>query len=353
MNQSTHITRPEQLQLAQETIRAEAAAVEAAAGRLDEGFAEAVELLNNARQVIVTGMGKAGLIGQKIAATLSSTGTPSHFLHPAEAFHGDLGRIHLGDVVLALSHSGETEEISRLLPLLRQRDVPLVAITRQASSTLGQFAAAVISLGQISEACPLGLAPSASTTVMLAVGDAVAFVLSRQRGFQAEDFAKLHPGGSLGRRLASVDDVMRSLESCRVAQHDLTVREVLVSQDLPGRRTGAIMLVDGARRLRGLFTDSDLARLVASCESPLDRPIAEVMTPNPKTARSGAKLSDAVEVITAHKISELPVVDANLCPLGLIDLTDLAELLPAGGAEDAPDLSELRLFREPTDKAAA
>ena len=227
---------------------------------------------------IVTGMGKAGLIGQKIAATLSSTGTRAHFLHPAEAFHGDLGRVHPDDVVVMLTQSGETAEVVQLLPSLRDFGVPLVAITASHSSTVGRAATVVIELGELEEVCSLGLAPSTSTTAMLAVGDALALVVSKMRNFQADDFARFHPGGALGRRLSRVDDLMRPLAECRQASDALTVREVIVACSKPGRRTGAIMLTDDAGRLTGLFTDSDLARLFERRdEAALDRPIRDVM----------------------------------------------------------------------------
>src|SRR5947199_1104671 len=207
-------------------------------------------------------MGKAGLIAQKVAATLASTGTRSHFLHPSEAIHGDLGRLHADDVALLLSFSGQTEEIVRILPALRDLNVPIIAVTGQPESPLAMQAVITLDLGAIREACPLGLAPTASTTAMLALGDALALVLSRVRGFSSEDFARFHPGGSLGRKLARVEDVMRPLAQCRVARHEQTLRETLVGQSRPGRRTGAIMVVDAAGVLVGVFTDSDLARLL-------------------------------------------------------------------------------------------
>jgi arabinose-5-phosphate isomerase len=292
-------------------------------------------------------MGKAGLIGQKIAATLASTGTPAQFLHPAEALHGDLGRVARNDVVLALSNSGETEEMARLLPSLRDLGAAVVAITARRESTLGRYAQAVVELGEIAEACPLGLAPSASTAAMLAVGDALALVVSRQKGFAANDFARYHPGGSLGRKLARVEEVMRPLAECRVARDDQPVRDVIVSQNRPGRRTGAIMLIDADGRLSGVFTDSDLARRIADGPSlPLDEPIATVMTRAPKSVPAGSRLAAALEILSAHKISELPVLDADGRPLGLIDVTDVVELLPSYDEPPAP-----RIYREPEPTA--
>jgi len=300
------------------------------ADRLGDGFCRAVELLLECRgNVIVSGMGKAGLIGQKIAATLASTGTPSHFLHPAEAMHGDLGRVRRGDVALLLSQSGQTAEVLRLLPALGEFGVPIVAITAGANNALGRAAAAIIELGVLDAACPLGLAPSASTTAMLALGDALALVVSRLRCFGREDFARFHPAGSLGYQLSKVEQHMRRWEECRVAQQSQTVREVLIGTSLPGRRTGAIMLVDESGLLSGIFTDSDLARLFEHRrDEDLDQPISRVMTRNPLSVTAGSMMVDATALMAARKISELPVVDADGRPLGLIDLTDVVALLP-------------------------
>jgi len=206
----------EQLRYAREIIHMESRALDAVAARLDHSFCQAVDLVYRCPgSVIVSGMGKAGLVGQKIAATLASTGSRSHFLHPAEAIHGDLGRIHRDDVLLMLSQSGQTEEVVRLLPSIAQTGASLVAITGQPRSNLARAANVTVDLGPLQEACSLGLAPSTSTTAMLAVGDALALVVSRMRGFSREDFARFHPGGSLGRQLAHVEDYMRRLPDCR------------------------------------------------------------------------------------------------------------------------------------------
>ncbi len=324
------IGRFEQLRYAQDILRQYADALHALAGRLAAPFAEAVDLLFACRgSVVVCGIGKAGLIGQKVSATLASTGTPSQFVHPAEAFHGDLGRLQADDVLLVFSHSGETEEIVRLLPLLTARRLPIIAVTGQADSTLAAASRVVLHLGEVREACWLGLAPSTSTMAMLAVGDALALVVSRMRGFRPEDFARYHPGGRLGLKLSRVDDHMRPLERCRVAPQWHTVRQVLVEQSKPGRRSGAIMLVDAEGRLAGIFTDSDLARLFEKRrEVALDRPIEEVMTRNPCTAPSGARMIEAIERLGGRRLSELPVVDADGRPLGMIDITDIVALFP-------------------------
>ncbi len=323
--QAAGFTTFEQLRYAREVMGREGQAVLEMASRLDDRFCRAVELLVGCRgNVIVTGMGKAGLVGQKLVATLASTGTGSHFLHPGEAVHGDLGRIHALDVVLALSFSGETQELTRLLAVLSEWQTPVIAITRSGASTLGRAAQVTLELGDLQEAGILGLAPSTSTTVMLALGDALALVASRLKGFQASDFARFHPGGSLGRQLMRVDEVMRPLSECRVAAPTSTVRDVLVQVSRPGRRTGAIMLVDAEGHLAGLFTDSDLARLLEhKQDANLDHPIAGVMTKRPLVVPPETYLSEVMELMADRKISELPVVDDRQRPLGLVDITDL------------------------------
>ena len=319
------LSRFEQLRFGREVLRREGEALTLLAGRLHDEFCDAIELLFACQgSVIVTGMGKAGLIGQKITATLASTGTNSHFLHPAEAIHGDLGRIHRDDLVLALSFSGETEEIVRLLPSLAEMQTQLIAMTGKADSSLAQSADVVLDLGPLREACPHGLAPSTSTTAMMALGDALALVLSRMRRFGPEDFARFHPGGSLGRKLVKVEDVMRPLAECRVASESHSIRDVFVMASRPGRRTGAIILTDREGRLTGIFTDSDLARLLETKrDDALDAPIAALMTKNPTTVVSGTRMRRAIEILGQRKISELPVVNDQGKPVGLIDITDV------------------------------
>jgi arabinose-5-phosphate isomerase len=331
------------LEYGREVMRREATAVLQVAARLDGRFRAAVELLYTCRgSAIVTGMGKAGIIGQKVAATLASTGTRSHYLHPAEAVHGDLGRIGPDDVILAFSKSGETEELVRILPSLRELGTLVVAVTSRATSPLARAATVTLELGPLEEACPLGLAPSTSTTVMLALGDALALAVSRMRGFRREDFNVRHPAGALGRLLSAVEDHMRPRDDCRIAPNDQTVRQAITGLSRPGRRSGAILVVDGEGRLCGLFTDSDLARLLEGRrDEALDRPIAEVMTRQPRTVAAGARMSDAVELLARHKISELPVVDGQGQPAGLIDVTDLVSWIP----EEAPTAAETPVLR--------
>ncbi len=333
---SAGLTPLEQLREARSILRDEADALNALSKRLDGAFCQALQMICESRGcVIVTGVGKAGLIGQKIAATFSSTGTRSIFLHPVEAMHGDLGCVHTDDVLLMLSNSGETEEISRLLPLVKQLDVPIIAVTATDTSTLGRQADVTIRLGKIHEAGPHGLAPSTSTTAMLAMGDALALVLCQIKGFTPQQFAVFHPGGSLGRKLARVSEIMRRGEELRLAPASATVRDVFITLAKPGRRTGAVMLVETAGGLAGLCTDSDLARMLQTNQDvPWDLPISEVMTKNPLTTRPDARLIDVVDVLSVHKISELPVVDEAGCPIGLIDITDVIGLMPADDAAD-------------------
>jgi len=321
----THSEAADQLSFARQVIEIEARALHDLAGRLDDSLLDAAALLlDTTGNVIVSGIGKAGLIGQKIVATLASTGTRSHFLHPAEAIHGDLGRVHRDDVLLVLSFSGESEEIAGLLPSLKSFGTPIIAITGRPGSSLGKAAAVVLDIGPLEEACSLGLAPSTSTTAMLALGDALALAVSRARGFTPENFARFHPGGSLGRKLALVDEVMRPLSACRVASESDSVRDVLRRHGGQTRRSGAVLLIDDSGILTGLFTDSDLARLFENRrDEALDRPIAEVMTRNPKKIEAGSRMAAAQQLISENKISELPVVGQDARPLGLIDITDV------------------------------
>jgi len=326
---------PDRLSYARQVIRAEAAALRLAAARLDAAFLQAVDLLHQcAGRVAITGTGKSADVAQKIAGTLNSTGTRAYFLDVTKAMHGDLGMVHPNDAALVLSHSGESEEIVRLLPPLRQLASAVVGLTGSKQSSLARLSDIAIVYGPLEEVCPLGLAPSSSTTVMIALGDALAFVLSRMREFSHEDFARYHPAGSLGRKLLKVDVLMRRDQELRIANRDETVRQVFAHQRRRGRRTGAVMLTDSSGRLCGIFTDSDLARLFEQRrDDMLDRPIGDVMTPNPLQVTLGTRIADAVEILRRHKISELPVVGPADEPAGLLDITDLIGLVPAEEAE--------------------
>ncbi|WP_152050120.1 KpsF/GutQ family sugar-phosphate isomerase [Tautonia marina] len=316
------------LAFARDVLRLESEAIDRVCDQLDEVLVEAADRIFRCRgNVVVTGMGKAGLVGQKLAATLASTGTTAFPLHPGDAVHGDLGRIRSGDLVLALSQSGETEEVTRLIPSIRQLGAGLIALTASPTSTLGRGADLCITLGSIAEACPLGLAPSASTTAMMAVGDALALLVSRMRSFGPDDFLRYHPGGSLGRKLSRVADLMRTGPHVRTARPGESVRAVFVRLGGARRRSGAVLVVDEAGGLLGIFTDSDLARLFElRREHWLDREIREVMTADPVVVSVDATIAEAVELLRSRKLSELPVVDAERRLVGLVDITDLIGL---------------------------
>lgn len=302
----------------------ESTALTQMAQRLDDSFCQAISLIDQCTgNVLVCGMGKAGLVGQKVMATMGSLGIRSHFLHPAEAVHGDLGRVRSDDCMIMFSQSGETEEIIRLLPALKEMGVPIIAVTGAGDSALARSATVVLDLHSPQEACPMGLAPSTSTTMMLALGDALALTLSAKRHFSRVDFAKNHPAGSLGKALSKVDSILRPLDRCRLANDSLSIRQVFVNTMRPGRRTGAIMLVNDDGALTGVFTDSDLARLFEQGTVPLDEPISLYMTKRPWAVRSGSMAMDAVELMSERKISELPVIDILGRPVGLVDITDV------------------------------
>ena len=278
--------------------------------------------------VVASGIGKAGIIAQKISATLASTGTGSHFLHAAEAVHGDLGRVRKDDVVLILSSGGETAEVTRLLGQREKMEVPVVAMTGNRESTLARQAKVLLWMGRIDEACPMGLAPSATTTAMLALGDALALAVLKMRQeagqFTREEFALYHPGGSLGRHLLMVETVMRKGEDLPAVRDRLTLREALAQLRKMRRRSGAIVVTDARGRLAGVFTDADLRRLLeAGREEALDRPICDVMTPRPKFVRAGASAAEAIVLVNRYFIEEIPVVDDADRVVGLVDVQDL------------------------------
>lgn len=315
--------------MARRTLSAEGAAIAALAKSVDSSFADAARLLAGcAGQVVLTGIGKAGLIGQKISATLASTGTPSIFVHPVEALHGDLGRIGRNDVVVVLSHSGTTDEIIRLLDHIKGRGAKLVAVTACADSPLGQYADVTICYGPVEEACPHGLAPTVSTSCMLAMGDALALTVMEMRAFTPEDFAAFHPAGELGRKLLKVEDAMivrTEDDRLKVLGEHLSLREALVQAEHGRRRVGAMLLVDGEGRLSGIFTDADLRRSMLDGDPELvwSRPVAELMHCNPKHVHLGELASKAMAIINEFRIDELPVVDADDRPVGVIDVQDL------------------------------
>ena len=330
-------------------LRAEAAALALVAEKLDDGFDQVADILFRCKgRVAVIGVGKSADVGQKIAGTLNSTGTRTYTLDATRAAHGDLGMVHSDDVALLLSHSGESDELVRLLGPLRKFASKLCAITGNAKATVARSTDAAIVYGPITEACPLALAPSTSTTIMIALGDALAFTMLEQRQFTPEQFARFHPAGSLGRKLATVAECMRHGDELRLAPVTDTVRAVFARVKHSGRRTGAIMVTDADGRLAGLFTDSDLARLFESRrDESLDAPIETVMTRNPVTIAPDARISEALEILKSRKFSELPVVDAEGRPVGMLDITDLI------GLEPAPTLGESRPALRLADRKTA
>jgi len=303
-------------------LQQEAAAVADVASLLDEGFDRAVErILGCEGNVVLTGVGKPYLVAQKISASLASTGTPSITIHPTDALHGDLGRIREGDVVIVLSNSGSNDEVVRLVPLLDQLGVFLVAITGNRKSPLAERADAVLCIGKIEEPAPLGVAPASSTTAMMALGDALTLVLAEARGFEVEDFAQLHPGGELGKRLRTVEQAMRPLERTAVVSPILPLLAAL--QRITGTRSGAAFVVNDAGVLVGIFTDGDLRRTIAENPEALGDPVADHMTPEPKSILPDRKVSEAQELLHHHQVDELPVIDADGKLLGYLDVQDL------------------------------
>ena len=310
------------LELARKVLRTEAAAILALVDRIDGTFERAVGLLFDCRgRVIVTGMGKSGIICRKISATLSSTGTPAFFLHPAEAIHGDLGAIREDDVVLAVSHSGETAELIRLLESIRRLGARLVAICGNPASTLAKAADVALNCGIAEEACPLNLVPTASTTAALALGDALAMTLLVRKGFREEDFASLHPGGKLGRRLMRVEHVMHAGDSAPVVGTSAAMRDVI--HEMSSKRLGMTCVVDADGRLVGVFTDGDLRRQMAKTARVIELTAGEVMTTNPITIDRRMLAVEALRVMESHKVTSVVVIDAGRFVQGVVHLHDL------------------------------
>jgi len=304
-------------------LRIEAEAILALIPRLDERFDRAVEILRDCRgRVALTGMGKSGSVAQKIASTLASTGTPAFFLHPAEGGHGDLGMLVRGDVVVAVSNSGETDELIELLPAIKRLGLKLIALVGDPSSTLGRQSDVAIDVSVAEEACPMVFAPTASTTAALAMGDALAVALLGERGFTEEDFAILHPAGSLGRRLLwRVLDLMRVGEQLPVISQEALMREAVA--EISQKKLGMTAVVDGAGRLTGIITDGDLRRALQKGVDLLQRRVKECMTAGPKTIDREALAAKALEMMERHAITSLLIVDVEGRPEGVIHLHDL------------------------------
>ena len=311
------------LQLARETLDIESAALQDLKSRLDERFVKAVDMMLNVKgRVVVTGMGKSGHIGRKIAATLASTGTPAMFVHPAEASHGDLGMIKLVDVVLGISNSGESDELVAILPVLKRQGVPLIAMTGGLNSSLARHADVVLDSSVAKEACPLNLAPTASTTAQLALGDALAVALLDARGFKPEDFARSHPGGSLGRKLLThVSDVMRAGDAVPRVLPEAGFSELM--REMSHKGLGASAVVDGEGHVLGVFTDGDLRRLIEKGQDLRALQACDVMHAQPRTIRQDALAVEAAEMMEQYRITSILVVDdaGHLC--GALNSNDL------------------------------
>lgn len=309
--------------LAQEVLQIEANGIIAMINRLDHNFELAVSMIMACpSRVIITGIGKSGIIGQKIAATLNSTGTSSFFLHPVEAMHGDLGLVSADDVILAISNSGETPELTMLMPNFKRRGNQLIAMTGNRASTLASTADAVLDVGVEREACPLGLAPTASTTATLAMGDALAVVLLNRKKFKESDFLRNHPGGTLGDRLkVKVNEVMLTGNRIPTITPETPFSEALA--ELNEKNIGAVLVVSNEKNIIGILTDGDIRRLVVKSSAIFARPSGEVMTPNPKTIQADLLAADALSIMQRHEVTVLPVVDRNQRLIGILHLHDL------------------------------
>jgi len=307
---------------AKEVLQVEAEAILALIDRLGPEFEGAVDIMLACEgRVVVSGMGKAGIIARKISATLASTGTPSVWLHPAEAVHGDIGMVTGDDVVIAISNSGETDEIIRLLPVIKKIGAKLVALTGNLESPLAKYSDCVLDVSVSREACPLGLAPTASTTAALALGDALAMVLLKRKGFSTEKYGLFHPAGMLGKTLLKVSDVMRAGDRNAIVADNMPVREVLFA--ITGARAGAASVVDEKGTLVGIFTDGDLRRALERKQDVLDKHVSEAMTRDPFTIGPDNLAMEAVRIAKEHQIGELPVVDDSGKPVGVFNVKDV------------------------------
>ncbi len=311
------------IEAGKKALETEIAGLQEVVGRLDGGFTEAIELLFSIKgRVVVTGIGKSGLIGRKIAATFSSTGTPAIFLHPVEAMHGDLGVVSTGDVVIAISNSGETQELNALLPVFKDRNVPVIALTGNPASTLGRSSQVVVNTCVSKEACGLGLAPTASTTAALAMGDAMAVVLLEMRHFNEKDFLRNHPAGTLGERLkVQVKEVMLTGENLPLVRTGSIVADMLKELDAKG--LGAVLVLDGDETLAGIVTDGDIRRALIKYDDLPSRNVDEVMTRNPKSIMPETMAAEALELMEKHLITVLPVIEIKGKLVGIVHLHDL------------------------------
>lgn len=310
------------LEFARKVLETEADAIRSAIGRLDHNFVQAVKAVLSCKgRVVVTGIGKSGIIGKKIVATLSSTGTPSLFLHPAEAFHGDLGMIIKGDIVIILSYSGETEEIMKLLPTLQRLEVFIISIVGAPESRLAKASHIILDIGVDHEACPLNLAPSASTTATLALGDALALTVLKERGLKEEDFARFHPGGKLGKRLLKVKELMKSGADLPVISEKALMKETIL--EISSKGLGVTLVVDEHGLLTGIITDGDLRRAMLRDRDMLEKESYLFMTKNPKTIQEEELVLRGVSLMEQHTITALAVVDLDRKPIGILKIQDI------------------------------
>jgi len=311
------------LKKSKQVLKIEAEAIRSLIKRIDRKFSKALNLLYECKgKVIVTGMGKPGIIARKISATLASLGTPSIFLHPADAVHGDLGRVVKDDVIIALSNSGQTEEILKLLSTIKKIGAKLISLTGNVKSELAKNSNAVLDVSVKREACPLGLTPTASTTAMLAMGDTLAIALSEKKGIKKEDFALYHPGGTLGKKLIlKVEDIMRTGKQNPIVKENTLIKDVLLA--ITGSKAGAASVINSKGKLVGIFTDGDLRRHLEITTNLISKKVKDVMTKNPITISKDKLAQEALSILRQKKIDEVPVIDKKNRPVGLLDVQDL------------------------------
>ncbi|HPP88211.1 MAG TPA: KpsF/GutQ family sugar-phosphate isomerase [bacterium] len=311
------------IESAKTTIKIESEALKKLVDRIDDEFVKAIELILNCKgRVVVTGVGKSGVIGRKITATLASTGTPSFFIHAGEGGHGDLGMIVRDDIVLALSYSGETEEVSALLPALKRMGVKIITITGNRHSTLAKYSDVVLNIKVAKEACPMGLAPTTSTTAALAMGDAIAVALINEKKFSSKDFALYHPAGALGKMLLlTVADLMHTGADIPIVRDNMTVLDSLY--EISSKRLGVTAVIDNKEKLIGVFTDGDLRRLIENNPELLNQPIKKFMTRNPKIIKQDTLAAEAIYIMNEKKITSLFIIDNKRKPIGIIHMHDI------------------------------
>ncbi len=314
-----------EIETAKKVLKIEAEAIEELIPRLDEDFLKAVEIISHCKgRVVVTGMGKSGIICHKIAATLASTGTPALYMNPAEAIHGDLGMVVSGDVVIALSNSGETEELLRLLETIKRLDAKIISMTGNPHSTLARHSDVTLYVGIKQEACPMGLVPTASTTAALAMGDAIAVTLFEKRGFTSDDFAKLHPGGRLGKKLMKVENLMHVGNEIPIIKLSTLMKDAIL--EMTKKKLGCTTIVDNQGRLAGIITDGDLRRFLEKEKDPLTKRVESCMTPSPIIISRNELATVALNIMETRKITSIPVVDKDKKLEGIIQIHDLWQI---------------------------